>query len=308
LWILLHVKPLPSLLLAACTALVAPGASSAQIADKAESSIDVRLEGPAAEAHSVNRDFLFDSRWIEGGAGPIRLVLRVDTDIVKRDDTEGIVAGHIGVTAWRIEGADKRRLLWSASELGDRGEISRRQPVFVVRQSGCCGGRDSFSVFSLYGGRRLFSATGADAATCWAQMDVPNSGGLVRLVALHAAYSIVDDAAFGGRKETVGLLTYAAPDRPLARYRLVARSAEAIEEFMGDATVGLAGGGNAEETDSLTLWPANGKRDPEAIGGFAILLHLTPDKLVRIPVRGDKLDLAGASLPAGLKIEAAPLP
>jgi hypothetical protein len=300
------MKPLPPLLLAASFALAA-GPAAAQVADKAESSVDVRLDGPAAEAHSVNRDFLFDSRWIEGGTGPVRLVLRVDTDIVKRDDAEGIVAGHVDVTAWRIEGGGRRRLLWSASEPGDGGEISRRQPVFVVRQSGCCGGRDSFSVFSLYGGRRLFSATG-EGADCWAQMDVPNSGGLVRLAALHAAYSMVDAAAFGGRKETVGLLTYAAPDRPLARYRLVAESADAVEDFMGEATVRLAGGGKPEETDSLTLWSANGQRDPKAIGGFAILLHLTPDKLVRIPVADDGLDLAGASLPKGLKIEAMALP
>jgi hypothetical protein len=266
LWILHHVKPLASLLLAACTLLAAPGVASAQVTDKAESAVDLRLDGPAAEAHTINRDFLFDSRWVEGGTGPVRLVLRVDTDIVKRDDAEGIVAGHVDVTVWRIEGADRRRLLWSASEPGDGGEISRRQPVFVVRQSGCCGGRDSFSVFGLYGGRWLFSATGESAADCWAQLDVPNSGGLMRLVALHAAYSMVDAAAFGGRKETVGLLTYAAPDRPLARYRLVADSAEAVEDFMGEATVRLAGGGKPEETDSLTLWPANGKRDPRRSG------------------------------------------
>jgi hypothetical protein len=305
------VNPLPSLLLAALVAGAAAPAS-AQVADKTESSIELRLDGPAAEAHSVNRDFLFDSRWLEGGNGPVRLLLRVDTDITRRDDTEGIVAGHVAVTAWRFEGPDRRRQLWSASEPGDGAQVSRRQPVFVVRQSGCCGGRDSFSVFALYSGRRLFSATGADADSCWAQLDVPNSGGLARLVALHAAYSMADDAAFGGRKETVGLLTYAAPDRPLARYRLVADSAEAVADFMGEATVRLAGAGKPptkpEETDSLTLWPANGKRDPAAVGGFAILLHLTPDKLVSIPVKGDKLDLAAASLPKGLRIEAAALP
>ena len=167
---------------------------------------------------------------------------------------------------------------------------------------------EGIPVFALYSGRRLFSATGPDAENCWAQLDVPNSGGLVRLVALHAAYSTMDDAAFGGRKETVGLLTYAAPDRPLAGYRLVADSGAAVGDFMGEATVRLALAGKAEEIDSLTLWPADGKRDPAAIGGFTIRLHLTPDQLVSIPVVGDKLDLAAAGLQRGLKIEAAALP
>jgi hypothetical protein len=56
------------------------------------------------------------------------------------------------------------------------------------------------------------------------------------------------------------------------------------------------------------LWPADSKTDPAAIGGFAIKLHLSEGNTVSIPVMGDKLDLAAASLPAGLKIEPAPLP
>jgi hypothetical protein len=110
------------------------------------------------------------------------------------------------------------------------------------------------------------------------------------------------------RKETVGLLTYAAPDKPLARYRLVAKEASAVEGFMGTAEVRLVETGKTDETDSLTLWPADHKTDPAAIGGFAIKLHLSEGNTVSIPVMGDKLDLGAATLPAGLKIEPAGLP
>jgi hypothetical protein len=138
-------------------------------------------------------------------------------------------------------------------------------------------------------------------------LEVPNGHDLYRYVALHAAYSATDDT-FGARKETVGLLTYAAPDRPLARYRLVAKDQASVDVFMGEATVRLVADGKPEETDSLTLWSADKQTDPAAIGGYSIKVNLSPGNTVVIPVKADKLDLAHASLPAGLTIEPAPLP
>ena len=58
----------------------------------------------------------------------------------------------------------------------------------------------------------------------------------------------------------------------------------------------------------LTLWSADKQTDPAAIGGYSIKVNLSPGNTVIIPVKADKLDLAHASLPAGLAIEPAPLP
>ncbi|HXQ41677.1 MAG TPA: hypothetical protein VN821_10430, partial [Candidatus Udaeobacter sp.] len=204
-------------------------------------------------------------------------------------------------------GANKQQL-WTAKEPGDSGEISTRRDVFIVTQHGCCGGRDSFTVFDLYGGRRLFTATGPDTSDCWAQVEIPNSHGIERLVAFHAAFSMTDDAFGALKPRTVGLLTYAAPDRPLARYRLLAASPDAVDSFMGQALVRLRLNGKTEDTNSLELWPVDGKKDPAAMGGFAIRLQLTDDKLVVIPVSKDGLQIGRASLPQGLTIEPASLP
>ncbi len=287
-------------------------AASAQMADKAESTIDLRPAGAGADAyvetHIVNRSFLSADHWRYGDTTPIRLVLRLQTDVVRRDDAEGIVSGIVSATTWRIDGAKKQQL-WTAKEPGDSGEISTRRDVFIVTQHGCCGGRDTFTVFDLFGGRRLFTATGPDASDCWAQVEIPNSHGIERLVAFHAAYSMTDEAEFGAlTPRTVGLLTYAAPDRPLARYRLLAASPDAVDGFMGQALLRLRLDGKAEDTDSLELWPVDGKKDPAAMGGFAIRLQLTDDKLVVIPVSADGLQIGRASLPQGLAIEPAPLP
>src|SRR6266404_1906705 len=237
-------------LLAALLALSAADGALAQTADRAESTIDIRTAGSAMQTRTDNRTFLFDSRLQWGADAPTRLVMRLDVDTTRRDDTEGLLASTVAATVWQIDPSGKRQSLWSLKEAGDSGEIAGEQPLFVVRQSGCC----------------------------------------------------------GARKETVGLLTYAAPDKPLARYRLVAKDASAVEGFMGAAEVRLVETGKTDETDSLTLWPADHKTEPAAIGGFAIKLHHNEGNTVRIPVIGDKLDLGAATLPAGLKIEPASLP
>ncbi|MFI5018639.1 MAG: hypothetical protein ACHQHK_11875, partial [Dongiales bacterium] len=246
--------------------------------------------------------------------GPTRLMLEITTDTTQRDDAEGFTAATVEATAWALAG-DGRKQLWTLREPGNAGEAAHNQSVFLVRQSGCCGARDSFSVFNLYSGRRLFSATGdnrtdSGAPEPWAVLDVPNSGGLLRLIAFHAAYSATDPTAFAGRHDVVGLLTYASPEKPLARYRLIATGSgdEAIEAFMGEAAVVLQENGKPEQAPSLTLWPADGKKDPKAIGGFAIVLRLTRNNIVTIPVTADALDIASAKLPQGLRIEAATLP
>ena len=286
-------------------------AASAQVVDKTDSTIDLRPAGQGIDAyvetHIVNRSFLFADHWRYGDAKPTRLVLRLETDVVLRDDAEGIVSGIVSATTWRIDGAKKQQL-WTAKESGNAGEISTRRDVFIVTQHGCCGGRDTFTVFDLYGGRRLFTATGPDVSDCWAEVEIPNSRGIERLVAFHAAYSMADDAFGALKPRTVGLLTYAAPDRPLARYRLLATSPDAVDSFMGQAVVRLRLDGKTEDTNSLELWPADGKKDPAAMGGFAIRLQLTDDKLVVIPVSGDGLEIGQARLPQGLTIEPASLP
>jgi hypothetical protein len=151
----------------------------AQTADQAKSSADIRMVGSAMEARTVNRTFLFDSRLQWGGSAPTRLVMRLDVDTTRRDDTEGLLAGTVAATVWRIDPSGKRQALWSIKEHGDSGEIAHEQPVFVVRQSGCCGAHDSFSVFGLYGGRRLFTATGSGPSECSGRPSMfPTAAGL----------------------------------------------------------------------------------------------------------------------------------
>ena len=284
------------------------GAGEAQTYTAPGSVTTFEKVGSALQLHSINRTFLYDTRLQHWGANePTRIIVQLDVDTAQRDDSEGFIKDSVKATAWRIEDSLKRAQLWSVTEPGDSAEIEGDQPLFIVRQPGCCGARDSFTAFGLYNARRLFTATGDRASECWATLEVPNSHGLYRYIALHAAYSATDDS-FGPEKNTVGLLTYAAPDRPLVRYRLTAKDQASIDAFMGEAVVRLVADDKPEETNYLTLWSADKQTDPAAIGKFSIHVNLSPGNTVIIPVTGDKLDLANAKLPQGLGIQPAALP
>ena len=296
---------------AVCLSLVAcvlACGARAQTYDAPGSITSFEKVGTALQVHSINRTFLYDTRLQHWGADePTRIIVQLDVDTTQRDDSEGYEKDSITATAWRIENSLKRTKLWSVTEPGDTGEIDSSQPLFIVRQPGCCGARDSFTAFALYNARRLFTATGINSYDCWATLEVPNSHGLYRYVALHAAYSATDDS-FGAQKNTVGLLTYAAPDKPLARYRLLAKDQASVDAFMGEAVVRLVADDKPEETNDLTLWSADKQTDPKAIGKFSIHVNLAPGNTVIIPVVADKLDISKVQLPAGLTIEPADLP
>lgn len=284
------------------------GAAGAQTYTAPGSVTSFTMVGTTLQVHSINRTFLFDNRLQHWGDNePTRVLVQLDVDTTQRDDAEGFEKDSVTATAWRIENSLKRRKLWSVTEPGDMGEIESSQPFFIVRQPGCCGSRDSFTAFALYSARRLFTATGINSYDCWATLEVPNSHGLYRYIALHAAYSATDDS-FGSQKNTVGLLTYAAPDKPLARYRLLAKDQTSVDQFMGEAVVRLVADDKPEETNDLTLWSSDKRTDPKAIGKFSIHVNLAPGNTVIIPVMGDKLDISKAQLPAGLTIEPTDLP
>src|SRR5262249_36527553 len=101
----------------------------AQINDKATSNVAVRAQGPAMEAHILNRNFLFDSRLHWGADAPTRLLMRLDVETIQRDDTEGLMRSDVTATVWRLDTAGKQIWLWSTTEPGDLGEIEHDQPA-----------------------------------------------------------------------------------------------------------------------------------------------------------------------------------
>ena len=97
-------------LLAAIALTCLAGAAPAQTADKTQSTVEIRKVGEGLEAHIVNRSFLFSSQLRYGDKASTRFLLRMETDVTRRDDAEGIEAGTVSVTAWQVDGTTKRQL------------------------------------------------------------------------------------------------------------------------------------------------------------------------------------------------------
>ena len=96
-------------------------------------------------------------------------------------------------------------------------------PYVVADSWGCCAEQQSHEVFSLYTGKKLFSATGAGDFGDWLTMGKKGPNYQQRIVAAHLAFTARDAAELGEDKSVVGVITYATEAEPLQRLALRAR-------------------------------------------------------------------------------------
>ncbi len=291
-----------SLSLALLAGALAPsaGAEDATLREEARSMVEVRAEGDGVVARSVNRSFRVVTIYPPGQPYPRTLLLAQETDVVRSTVEEGPRSAWVRLDVSAIVAA-KRRPPFRIDEEGEAGavaDISAGLPFYQVTRYGCCGARDSVSTWSLVSGRRLFSATGPIAS-----FDVPNSDGIRRLVAVHAAYSTDDARVFGERRGAAAIVTYASPTEPLRRILVRVQAPATLDGVIGDPKAMLLLDGSLEPVTSTTLWRSDGRREREAIAGLSVVVEFTPGNAVNIPVVGDDLDLAHATVPARFALE-----
>jgi hypothetical protein len=290
--------PLAIALLAAAPVSIA---AAEPVREQGQSTIELQMEGDGTVAHSVNRRFDVVTLYPPGATRARTLMLDEEEEVVRSTVEEGPRSATVRLAGWEFGKSGTPFLSFRIEGQGESGAIAdfgAGMPFYQITRYGCCGARDSISTWSLVNGRKLFSATGPAAF-----FDVPNSGGLLRLAAVHAAYSIDDDETFAGRRDVAGLITYATPTEQLRRVLVVVRAPATVDEMMGDPRAMLLVDGTQEPVRSTTLWPADGKRDPAAIGGLAIHVVFTPGNEVTIPIVGDDLDLANARVSPTLQLE-----
>lgn len=276
------------------------------VRDEASSTVEIRAEGDGLLIRSVNRRFEVVSLYLPGESERRILLLREEEDVLRSTVEEGPRRATVRVEASAVGPAAGSGVLWRFEQAGETGalvDLVPGHPAFQVTRHGCCGARDTLHTFSLVNGRKLFDATSPPA-----YLEVPNSRGVVRLAAVHAAWSVDDEETFGGRRDIAGAITYATAEGPLRRVLVTVRPPATVEEMMGDPrAMWLLDGARTPEV-AATLWSADGRRDREAIGGVQLVVAFTPGHSVMIPIVADRLDLERATVSPTLALEAAPLP
>ena len=278
-------------------------ASSAAFA-QANSEYTVTPENEGLTFHFTNRAYDWINMW--DGSGTPQAVLLLETeDRTVSNMVDGTFSSHVRVEASTVSPQGEVTPLYSFDDPGEAGDvrwIAFEQTYYEAVNYGCCGAFDSRRTYSLRNGNLLFSHT---VPPVW--FEIPNAGGLVRLVGVHTIFSMDDAAVFGERQDALALVTFASPTEPLQKILIAMDGTLSSEELeYPEATVGWSEKGEAPQPE-LTVWSADGQSDLSLVEGLALVVSFPPNLRVDIPVVAGRLDIASATIAPGLRLEEVPL-
>lgn len=264
----------------------------------------ITMDGRAYLIHTINRRHdiasFYDDRTGNGAMKRFLVETEIDRHTREADEEEIDTQGSI----LRI----KARPL-TASGLGDTAmtmetkadEVVVSGPYVIATLWGCCAEQSSHEVFSLYTGRRLFSATGEGDFGDWLTMGKKGLAYDQRIVAAHLAFTARDADELSADRDVVGVITYATEAEPLQRLALRApggRESDLPLEWL-----------------PKLLWLTN--REPDGIDhaffeqdgdakdvytGITLRLRLDDETSIDMPLVADRLVPGEALLPDGYSL------
>jgi hypothetical protein len=296
--------------LAALLALAALPAQADPIVDEQSTTeTSVTMDGDAFLIHTINRRHdiasFFDDR--SGKGAMKRYLVETEIDRLTREADDEEIDTQNSILRIRARPLTPTGLGAEAMTMETTAdEVSVSAPYVVATMWGCCAEQQSHEVFSLFTGRKLFSATGAGVFGDWLTMGKKGPTYEQRVVAAHLAFTARDAAELGEDRDVVGLITYATEAEPLQRLALRAPGGR-------DSDLPL-------EWSPKLLWLT--KREPDGIDhaffeqegaardvytGITLRLQLDEQTSIDIPLVADRLASAGAKLPDGYSLADVPL-
>ena len=300
----------PVALLASLLTLIAPCTTLPALADpivqeKATTETSITMDGAAYLIHTINRRHdiasFYDDR--SGKGAMKRFLVETEIDRLTREADEEEIDTQRSVLRIKAIPLTPQGLGQGAMTMetnADEVEISG--PYVVATLWGCCAEQSSHEVFSLYTGKRLFSATGEGDFGDWLTMGKKGPSYDQRLVAVHLAFTARDADELGEDRDVVGVITYATEAEPLQRLALRA------PDGGRDSDLPL-------EWSPKLLWLT--KREPDGIDhvffeqvgdakevytNVTLRLRLDDQTNVDIPLVADRLVPGEADLPDGYKL------
>lgn len=282
---------------------LAGAAGATPIEDKASSTVQIDFPNGVMRVETRTSAFTVASYWPEGGSEPVHVLLQQRVEITQREDAEGPEQATVRLATWRVANDVDSLPLFN---LATPGEAARIEPIdgsdayVAVTRFGCCGALDATKLFSLENGQLLMEYAGQPA---W--LEVPNSGGIVRIAGLDTAWSASLNPIFAGDPALVAVLAYATRTEP-RRQVAIRLASGTIDDVMSLPELAFMAEG-AEPDPHFTLWSADRMTDPKAITGASIRVTFTPDHVATIPILADELDLGHATTTGGLALSILPL-
>jgi hypothetical protein len=254
--------------------------------------------------HTINRRHdiasFYDDRAGEGEMK--RFLVESEIDRLTREADDEEIDTQSSVLRIKARPLTPKGLGTPISMQTDADDVAVSGPYVVATLWGCCAEQSSHEVFSLYTGKRLFSATGAGDFGDWLTMGKKGPRYDQRVVAVHIAFTARDAEELGADRNVVGIITYATEGEPLQRLALRAPGGR-------DSDLPL-------EWSSKLLWLT--EREPDGIDhvffeqtgeakdvytGITLRLQLDEQTNIDVPLVADRLVPSGAKLPDGYSLE-----
>jgi len=274
-------------------------AQGTAITDSGTSTVEIGRGGEIFTFHTVNTTFEWLGFYRPEREGYQHLILKKTVEGTVSNGAEGTLGARVRLEVSEVAG-EGLKPLYVIEDEGEAGFVESfawNATYFTTVRYGCCGALNTLHTYSLDSARLLFTAT---APVAW--FEVPNSGGLVRLAAIHTIFSTEDDVVFADFDRGLALVTYASPTEPLQRFVISANGQLAgdLLEYP-DPLLGWSEG-DAPPVPDLEVWSFDGNRDVTAIDNLSLLVQVAPELVVRLPLVAGRLALDQAQVPTGLTL------
>ncbi|MGZ3769067.1 MAG: hypothetical protein ACXVCP_00195 [Bdellovibrio sp.] len=224
--------------------------------------------------------------------------------------------GISGNVSWSVrKGQSLETPLWSRSETATELNVHELQPVLVTGLGGCCAEMTGYRLFDIRTGRILMSFNDflyKEKIVQPISLEVPNSTLRMRYLGVLSQDSTRDRdfVASTPGKDAVLLIKYAAESLKQTiqvDMEVASGYAPSVLEMKieKDPTVPNSDKIEIRDGDQVTLWNIDGSNTPAAISGVLLKIVLNAgngDKVIRVPVKGDKFDLSLAQIPSGVSL------
>lgn len=295
---------LPLLLLGA-----QPGFADPIVAEQSTTETIITVEDGAYLINTINRRHDVTAYFDESqGTGVMRrFLVQTEIDRVTReaDDQEiDVQRSILRATARPLTQAGLGAVSMNVETAAD--EVAVSGPYVVTTIWGCCVEQPAHEVFSLYSGKRLFSATGPGDFGDWLTMGKKGPTYDQRIVAAHFAITARDKEELGADQDRVAVITYATEAEPLQRLALSVpggRDGDLPLEWntkllwiTADQPDGVEHNFINQDGDAKTVYT-----------GIKLRIQLDDATRLEIPLTGDRLDPGQATLPDGFTLAEVPL-
>lgn len=262
-----------------------PVSSRGTVSHEARSQLRLYRDAAGCESiQTVNRQFRLVTVVTEKGAE--RRVLEESYDVRHCLDAES-ASSEATIVAWRPDSTSSP--LFTIAGRGSEGRPAGN--LYLMTQSGCCGSQDLATYFSLLTGKALFASS-----IGLRSVEVPNTTE-VRYAAFHDSFSAGAAAETRSDSSVVGVLQWGNDRAPAARILLRADRPEGFAV----ALIRFRRDGRVVPDSAISLWP--GKPQNLALEIQLSAPGSNRQAVLTVPLKGLDLDLAGARVPAGFRLE-----